>query len=130
MAPFQNLTKQELRQRAQSLHEADPAGLEQCLAFFEAETQGVWHNRARAMIARRLKHVSLTPPQQERLLLVILQRLRTGTFTEQFKDQLRLALHLDRDRVMTFAQTCTTSRQDHVCRYAAWILAHQPQSHN
>ena len=120
---MQNWSKQSLQQLAQRLLDNEPGALELCLAFFEAETRGHWHNRARAMIARRLKHVQLAPAQQARLVDTILQRLATGSFTEQFKDQLRLACRLDHERVVSTARACMASPKAHVRRYAGWVGA-------
>src|SRR5262249_18018138 len=69
--------------------------LERCIEFVLAETEGLWHGRARAMMCRRLKHCELTPDQRRQLVSCITERLATGNFSEQFRDQLRLALHLD-----------------------------------
>jgi hypothetical protein len=125
MARFDHLWKPELRQLADGLLYQDPAAIEQCVIFFEAETRGFWHNRARALIARRLKHCPLTREQRARLLRAVLGRLANGNFTEQFKDQLRLALHLDREQVAAVARACESSPKEYVRRYAAWVLAHQ-----
>jgi hypothetical protein len=123
MSSFHSWGYRELQQLADDLLLEVPGAVEQSLVFFEAETRGYWHNRARALLARRFKHVQLTPTQQERLLQVILRRLAAGTFTEQFKDQLRLARHLDRDRLVATAHACASSPKDYVRRYAGWVLA-------
>jgi len=115
----------ELRALADRLHEPDAAAVEQCVAFLEATTLRIWHGRARAMMARRLKHCPLTAGQRDRLLRVILLRLISGRFAEQFKDQLRLALHLDAAKVFAVARQCENAEQEYVRRYAAWLLAHQ-----
>lgn len=115
-------SKPALHALADELLGADPAAVERCLVFFAAETRGLWHNRARAMIARRLKHRELTPDQTAFILDVVLGRLATGAFSEQFKDQLRLAARLDRQRVLEAAQACLTSPRKHVRRYGHWAL--------
>ncbi len=123
MSSFQSWGYRELQHLADDLLLEVPGAVEQSVVFFEAETRGYWHNRGRALLARRFKYVRLTPTQQERLLQAILRRLATGTFTEQFKDQLRLARHLDRDRLVAIARTCASSPRDYVRRYAGWVLA-------
>src|SRR4051794_12279788 len=91
---IESLSKIHLHHLADQLLIADVDAIEQCVGFVEAETLGYWHGRARAMMARRLKHCPLTPQQQERLVDAVLQRLASGRFSEQFKDQLRLALQI------------------------------------
>jgi hypothetical protein len=56
---FESLTKADLHRMADQLLKDDAAGIESCVSFFEATTQGLWHNRARAMMARRFKHCGL-----------------------------------------------------------------------
>src|SRR4051794_8439284 len=85
---FESLSKAQLHDLADRLLVGDVDAVEQCVRFVEAETLGHWHGRARAMMARRLKHYSLTPQQQGRLVDAILERLASGRFSEQFKDQL------------------------------------------
>ena len=115
--------KRALRDLADLLLIDDPDGVECCVAFFEGESRGYWHNRARAMIARRLKHCTLTAEQRERVTHVIVQRLAGGTFTEQFKDQLRLACRLEPERLRAVAAASLSSPKEYVRRYAAWVLA-------
>jgi hypothetical protein len=122
MAP---LTREELHALADRLLCDDLAGVEACLSFFQAETRGLWHGRARALIARRLKHCRLSPEQRTQAVDAILDRLASGRFSEQFKDQLRLALHLAPEQTLTVARKCQGSSADHVRRYATWILSHQ-----
>jgi hypothetical protein len=125
MAELEHLDKRELHGLADTILLEDQAGVERCVTFFEAETRGYWHNRARAMMARRFKHGPLTEDQRGRLLRAVLGRLTSGRFTEQFKDQLRLALFLDRERTCTAARMCLASPKDYIRRYAAWVLARE-----
>ncbi|HEY0604139.1 MAG TPA: hypothetical protein VGD58_14570 [Herpetosiphonaceae bacterium] len=128
LAIFEALHKDELHQLADRLLSDDPEAIELCVAFIEADTPGNWHGRARAMMARRLKHCTLSPQQQSRLIEAILGRLVSGRFAEQFKDQIRLVLHLDAAEAFTIARSCLDHPKEHVRRYAAWILAHKQQS--
>ena len=125
LPPFDALSKASLRLLADGLLVEDAAAVAQCILFIEAETLGLWHGRARAMMSRRLKHRSLTPEQRDRLLDAITRRLLSGQFSEQFKDQLRLALYLDADRVYLAAEQGLRQPAAHVRRYAAWILLHK-----
>lgn len=122
---FDDLTKDQLHELADRLLHHDHKAIAESVAFLEVETRGVWHGRARAMLARRLKHCPLSQEQQARLVETITWRLITGNFSEQFKDQLRLVLHLDRRAALATARICATHRKAYVRRYAQWILAHE-----
>lgn len=120
------LSKSDLLTLADRLLDDAPDAVEQCVTFIEAESFGLWHGRARAKMSRRLKHCRLDASQAARLLQAILQRLVSGCFAEQFKDQLRLALFLDAARVYKAARSCYAySSAEHVRRYADWILRHE-----
>lgn len=121
---FETLHKEDLHQLADRLLSDDPEAIELCVAFIEADTPGNWHGRARAMMARRLKHCTLNPQQHSRLIEAILGRLVSGRFAEQFKDQIRLVLYLDAATTFAIARTCLDHPREYVRRYAAWILAH------
>jgi len=122
-AAFGLLSKQELRALVDRLLVQDVLAVDRCIAFVLADTRGLWHGRARAMICRRLKHCPLGRCQRTQLLSGILLRLQTGVFAEQFKDQLRLARHLDRQRTLVAAERALTSSRPHVQRYAQWTVA-------
>lgn len=122
-AGLESLSKVAVRALADSLREADPDDVERCVAFVCAETVNLWHGRGRAMMCRRLKHVVLTQEQQSRLLEAVLGRLSSGKFSEQFRDQLRLALHLDAERSLMLARHELTNAKPHVRRFASWIIA-------
>src|SRR5688572_27392433 len=110
---FDSLDKADLHALADRILEGDTRAVEQCVAFIEAETLGPWHGRARAMMSRRLKHCRLGESQRERLIAAIMQRLVTGRFSEQFKDQLRLVLHLDASRAYQVARGCQGAAREH-----------------
>jgi len=90
--------------------------------FFEGESRGLWHGRARSLIARRLKHRSLAEDQIDRVVDAVTRRLRSGAFAEQFRDQLRLALTLRRDATRDAARASLASDREHVRRFARWVL--------
>ena len=125
---FSALDKRDLHHLAGRLLSDEPSAIATCIEFIEAETKGIWHGRARAMMCRRLKHCSLSAPQRTRLVSCITERLCSGHFSEQFRDQLRLALHLDSTRVFTAARSCAHDHRDYVRRYAAWLLTHLPNA--
>ena len=121
----ERFTKPELHALCDRLEAGDPDALRVCIEFFIVESRGRWHNRARAMMARRFKHSALTPDQRRRLCGAVAERLRTGRFTEQFRDQLRLLRHLDPDAACRVAQQCLASPVPHVRRHATWLEAHR-----
>ena len=117
-------SKPQLHQLADDLLLETAGAKERAIAFFTQESQGLWHNRARALLARRFKQVVLTQVERRRLLDVIKARLAEGRISEQFKDQLRLALFLDQPEILKSALECTGSTRPHVVRYAHWLLRH------
>lgn len=122
-AEFERLTKYDLQQIADCLLEQDQAAIDRCVLFVLAETRGLWHGRARAMMCRRLKHCVLTQAQCSALFASITTRLETGSFSEQFKDQLRLAMHIDLRRTSEVCRKILACpRRLYVRRYAEWVL--------
>jgi hypothetical protein len=118
------LTKADLHDLADRLLIDDPDAIEVCIAFIEADTAGIWHGRARAMMCRRLKHCTLRESQSDRLVLCIVEQLRSGNFSQQFRDRLRLALYLDKQITLNIAVACLSDRRNYVRRHAEWILNH------
>ena len=123
---FDSFTKSELGELADRLLDDDPVAIETCVAFVEAETFGLGHGRVRARMARRLKHCCLSKHQVSRLVNVILGRLVEGRFSEQFKDQLRLAMKIDPQATFSAATSCRDAELAYVGRYARWVLEHRP----
>lgn len=122
-AEFASLTKLELHALADALLTCEPWSVQRCVDFVLADTAGLWHGRARAMMCRRLKHCGLGRTHRTALVGCITQRLLQGDFSEQFKDQLRLALHLDRARTLAACRDGLQSARPYVRRYAQWGLA-------
>ncbi|MEO0574350.1 MAG: hypothetical protein AAF004_02720 [Pseudomonadota bacterium] len=54
---------------------------------------------------------------------MILTRLKTGDFAEQFKDQLKLSLFLDRKKTLSAGEIALNSDKDYVRRYAQWLIS-------
>lgn len=120
---FELLSKYELHQLAGRLLEQQSAAIDLAVKFVLAETRGHWHGRGRAMMCRRLKHCELGQADSALLVGTIIDRLATGTFSEQFKDQLRLALHLDfRRTVEACREIAGHPGRPYIRRYAQWIL--------
>ncbi|HAB17463.1 MAG TPA: hypothetical protein PLX89_10490 [Verrucomicrobiota bacterium] len=124
-ANFEMLDKEELLRLCDRLRSGDSEAVDECVAFLEVDTRGVWHGRARAMMTRRLKHCQLSESQRARVVRSILGRLVSGCFSEQFKDQLRLVLQVAPDQAFAAARSCQTAQAEHVRRYAAWVLSHE-----
>ena len=106
-------------------HQA-PDVVDLCVRFFLAESRGVSDGRIRALLARRFKHCQLGRTHRDQLVACIARRLTEGNFSEQFKDQLRLALLLDRQAILAAAAAagCASAR---VCpAVRAVVLAHAP----
>jgi hypothetical protein len=74
------------------------------------------------MMCRRLKHCTFSKTSGSKLVSCVLERLRDGRFAEQFKDQLRLALLLDRQYTVRQCESALQSNLLHVQRYSAWVL--------
>jgi hypothetical protein len=66
-------------------------------------TEGIGNGRRRARLCRQLKHAELSYAHKERCFTSILQRFETGRFSQNFKDELGLAVHLDTPRSYTIA---------------------------
>lgn len=125
-AALNALSKSELHALADGLLAPEPWIVERNIEFVLAETRGLWHGRARAMMCRRLKHCALGRTHRTALLECILARLAEGRFSEQFKDQLRLARHLDAGRTREAALACLADARtkDYVRRHARWLIDH------
>jgi hypothetical protein len=126
---LESLDKGDLYDLADGLASNEVGAIEKCVAFILADTKGHWHGRARAKMCRRLKHYEINPEQCQRLVTCITDRLAAGAFSEQFYDQLRLAMHLDRKRTFAVAHKCLTSAsKEHVRRFAKWVIDHEERT--
>jgi hypothetical protein len=123
---LEHLDKRDLHDLADGLILCDREAIDRCVEFILAETKGCWHGRARAMMCRRLKHCDIVPEQRRQLVDCIMNRLASGNFSEQFRDQLRLAIHLDPERTFKLAHTRLASpSKGHVRRFAQWVAKHE-----
>jgi hypothetical protein len=78
------------------------------------------------MMCRRLKHCDVGKDQRRLLVDCILNRLETGEFSEQFRDQLRLAIHLEPEQTFERARKCLTHNSKvHIRRLATWVIEHE-----
>jgi hypothetical protein len=122
---YESFSPWDLYSLANKLLLNDRAAIDGCVDFVLAESKGKWHGRARAMMCRRLKHCEIREEQRRQLVACIIGRLSFGNFSEQFKDQLRFAIHVDRQAVCEAArENLSGFPKDHVKRYSAWVLQH------
>ena len=119
------LSKTDLHFLADGLILKNQWSIDRCVDFVIAETKGVWHGRARAMMCRRLKHCALGRKQRAQLVEAISERLVSGEFFQQFKDQLRLAIRLDMETTSAAARKTLKSSKSYAVRYAQWVLSHE-----
>jgi hypothetical protein len=119
------LSKRDLHTLADGIILEDQWSIDRCVDFVTSETKGLWHGRARAMMCRRLKHCALGRKQRSQLVEAISERLASGEFSEQFKDQLRLVMHLDMDATSAAAHKALKTNKSHAVRYAQWVLSHE-----
>lgn len=77
------------------------------------------------MMCRRLKHCQVNESQREKLVACIAGRLALGSFSEQFYDQLRLAIHLDTGRFFEVTRRSLSGTKPYVGKYAKWVLSHE-----
>ena len=124
------LSKVQLHAMADALLLGEAGAKETAIAFFEQDSEGLWHNRARAMIARRVKNIPITQKEKERLVEAVKVRLSTGKISEQFKDQLKMALFLDRTATIDCARLSLSSQKAHIVKYARWIIEHEKTEPN
>jgi len=112
-----------LRKLERRLKSGEESAVPEAVKFLCGNSRGMAHNRVRAHLARMLKWVPLTLEQQQQLTSAILQKLADGDIDEQFTDQLRLAVHLDRKTTQQQAAALLVeSQKDYVRRYAAKAL--------
>jgi len=122
---FEQMPKADVIDLADELKSGSVEAVEKAVRFVCAETGGFWHGRGRAMMCRRMKHLELPRAHRERLANAILGRLESGHFSEQFRDQLRLAMQLDERKSYAVARKALSSDREYVKRYARWVLSHQ-----
>ena len=117
----QNYTKPELESLISRLKHGDRDAEYECVNFFLAESLGIWHGRARAKICRNLKNHHPDATLRLKLVEKIISRLKTGNFSEQFKDQLTMAIRFSPDKMLETAHRLRDSEKEYVRRYAAWV---------
>ena len=112
------LNKSELQDLIVRVTDGDHDALCQSVDFFCAESFGIWHNRARAKLSRYFKNHPPSKDLLERMVDVVIWRLLAGQFSEQFTDQLKMALRFDPQRMAEAAEEASRSKKEYVQRYA------------
>lgn len=118
----------DLKKLADKLIERNPSAVDLCIEFVLEESKGSGHNRARALICRRLKHCQLNEEQRSRLVFCIINRLELGLFYSDFKDQLHLALNLDLPLTLEACKRAKTNSKEYIRNCAEWALSRQISS--
>lgn len=118
---IRSLTKPELHSLIDDVKRGDADAISRAIAFVAAESFGIWHNRARAKLCRHFKNYPPSDGERERMVDAIVNRLIDGQFSEQFKDQLSMAIRYDPDRLSDASNVASTSDREYIRRYADWV---------
>ncbi|AZB72249.1 hypothetical protein [Synechococcus elongatus] len=116
------LTKIDLYQLIEEVKAGNSDAIAKATLFVAHESFGLWHNRARAKLCRHFKN---HPPAREncdQMIDAVIQRLIDGRFSEQFIDQLSMAIRLDPKRMHAAAIAALTSEKAYVRRYAEQVI--------
>ncbi|MFK7738246.1 MAG: hypothetical protein AB8B50_19640 [Pirellulaceae bacterium] len=118
---IRSLTKGDLHLLIADVKRGDRDAIERAVEFVCAESFGIWHNRARAKLCRHFKNHPTTDVETSRMVEAIVSRLVGGQFSEQFKDQLCMAVRLAPARMNEATHVASSSERAYVRRYADWI---------
>ncbi|MFQ3231844.1 MAG: hypothetical protein ACI9DO_003239 [Reinekea sp.] len=99
-----------------------PMAVDVAVEYMCTSTRGFGHNRFRSKISRQLKHVKLSKQQESRMLHTILNRFSAGDIDEQFIEQLRFALWLNREQTTGVANGLLSCEKSYVQKYAKKVL--------
>lgn len=118
---IRSLTKSELHKLIDDVKAGDHEATARATAFVSAESFGMWHNRARAKLCRYFKNHPPSDDQCRQMVDAIIGRFTDGRFSEQFKDQLSMAIRLAPDKMIDAAALASRSDRSYVRRYATWV---------
>ena len=99
----------------------DEAAISRAVEFVALESLGMWHNRARAKLARHFKNHAPDAEQQTQMVDAIVDRLKTGRYYEQFKDQLAMAVRFRPNGLLLAADVAIKSDRSYIQKYAKWV---------
>ena len=114
-------SKQDLQLLIEGVKRGDREATSRAIDFLTVESFGLWHNRARAKLCRYFKNHPPARVEQERIVDAVVGRLLDGRFSEQFKDQLAMAIRLSPDRLHETAMRALGSNKDYIRRYGGWV---------
>ncbi len=120
--PPDSYHKAELDELIERVKLSDVDAIEEAVVFTAKESFGLWHGRARAKICRNLKCREIPRSCQDLLVQIICNRLLAGEFSEQFKDQLAMAIRFRPIEMSHCATLACESPKAYVQRYAQWVL--------
>ena len=118
---IRSLTKSELHTLIDDVKAGDHDATARATAFVSAESFGMWHNRARAKLCRYFKNHPPPDDQCRQMVDAIISRLTDGRFSEQFNDQLSMAIRLAPDEMADAAALASGSERSYIRRYATWV---------
>jgi len=120
--PPESYRRAELQELIVRLKGDDADAIEEAVMFAAKESVGLWHGRARAKICRNLKNRTIPRHLQDILVQAVFNRLLDGAFSEQFKDQLAMAIRFRPLDMAHYATLACESQKDYVQRYGHWVL--------
>ena len=120
--PPESYRHDELNELIERVKLCDVDAIEEAVVFTVKESFGLWHGRARAKICRNLRSRTIPRGFQDLLVQAISNRLLAGDFSEQFKDQLAMAIRFRPFEMAQCAKQACESPKDYVQRYGQWVL--------
>ena len=120
--PPESYRRDDLQELIERIKASDADSIEEAVMFAAKDSVGLWHGRARAKICRNLKNRTIPRHLQDVLVQAVCNRLLTGAFSEQFKDQLALAIRFRPLEMAQYATLACESKKDYVQRYGRWVL--------
>ena len=118
---IRSLSKSDLHSLIDDVRSGDANAISRASEFVAAESFGIWHNRARAKLCRHFKNHPPPDDQSERMIDAIIRRLIDGRFSEQFKDQLSMAVRFSPSRMSDAMAIASRSERSYIRRYAEWL---------
>lgn len=118
---IRSLTTPELHALIDDVKRGDAEAASRAVVFVTAESFGMWHNRARAKLCRYFKNHPPSDDECRAMVDAIIGRLTEGRFSEQFKDQLSMAIRFDPHRIAEAVAVASRSDKEYIRRYADWV---------
>lgn len=118
---IRTLTPSDLESLIEEVKNGAPHATERATAFVVSESFGIWHNRARAKLCRYFKNHPPASEYCQQMVDAIINRLIEGRFSEQFKDQLSMAIRFAPVRMADSASLASKSERGYIRRYAEWV---------